>query len=274
MKITKTLPSLLSAVVLALVLSTSAQAQTSQRTFVHRTTTANKSGHITFVSHPSVLSDPNAIIRVTHNWNPPGIPATYLNCIVGVYYAGGSWGIFNQDTSCQMPLDASFNVAVGQGFVHDVTTANTSGHITYLNHPLTNGNPSALVTATHLWKGTYNKSDIGVWYDSFQGKWAIFNEDTTVAMATGMAFSVNVQTASRFAFTLVVPSTTVGHTAVIDHVLLNGNPNAIITLTKNWSAASIYNNSPASVYYDGSKWRVYFDDFKAIAGMAFNVEIH
>ncbi len=273
MKITKTLPSLLSAMVLALVLSPSAQAQTSQRAFVHRTTTANKSGHITYVSHPSVLNDPNAILRVTHNWNPPGIPATYLNCIVGVYYAGGSWGIFNQDPACQMPVDASFNVAVGEGFVHDVATANTNGHITYINHPLANGNPSALVTATPLWKGTYSKSDIGVWYDSLQGKWAIFNEDTTVAMATGMAFGVNVEAASRFAFTLVVPSTNVGHTAVIDHVLLNGNPNAIITLTKNWSAASLYNNSPASVYYDGSKWRVYFDDFTSIAGMAFNVEI-
>lgn len=273
MKTLKNLPSLLGALVLALGLTTAAQAQTAQRSFLHRTTAANKSGHITYVSNPSVLNDPNAVIRVTHNWNAPGVPATYLNCIVGVYYVGSSWGIFNQDTSCQMPLDASFNVAVGEGFQHNVTTTNTVGHITYLDNPLSNGNPSAIVTATHLWKGTYNRSDIGVWYDSSRAKWAIFNEDTSVAMSSGMAFSVNVQTASRFTFTTVVPGSTVGHTAVIDHPLLNGNPNAMVVITKNWSAASIYNNSPASVYYDGTKWRVYFDNFGPIAGMAFNVEI-
>ncbi|KFE64853.1 DUF7452 domain-containing protein [Hyalangium minutum] len=273
MKSLKNMPSLLSAVVLALGVSTAAQAQTAQRSFVHRTTVANKSGHITFVSRPSVLNDPNAVIRVTHNWNPPGLPGVYLNCIVGVYYASGFWGIFNQDTTCQMPLDASFNVAVGEGFVHSVTAANTIGHITYINNPLSNGNPNAIVTATHHWKGTYNKSDIGVWYDSSRAKWAIFNENTTVAMSSGMAFSVNISTASRFSFTAVVPSSTTGHTAVIDHPLLNGNPSAMIIITKNWSAAAIYNNSPASVYYDGTKWRVYFDDFKPIAGMAFNVEI-
>jgi hypothetical protein len=273
MKSLKNLSSLLGALILALGVSTTAQAQTAQRSFLHRTTAANKSGHITYVSHPSVLNDPNAVIRVTHNWNPPGIPGTYLNCIAGVYYAGSSWGIFNQDTACQMPLDASFNVAVGQGFVHTVTAANTSGHITYIDNPLSNGNPNALVTATHHWKGTYNTSDIGVYYDSFRAKWAIFNENTAVAMTSGMAFNVSVSSASRFSFTVVVPSSNVGHTAVLNNPLLNGNPNAVITITKNWTAASVYNNSPASVYYDGSQWRVYFDDFKPIAGMAFNVEI-
>jgi hypothetical protein len=274
MKTPKSFAPLMSALVLVLGLSSSALAQTAQRSFVHAATTANTSAHITTLDHPGLNGDPNAVVTVTHNWNPPGASGVYLNCIFGAYYTGSKWALFNQNTACVMPVGARFNVSVGEGFVHNVSATNSSGHITHIDHPLANGNPSAILTASHLWKGSYNTSDIGLWYDTSRAKWAIFNENTAVAMTTGMAFSVHVQPASRYAFTYVVPAGTVGYTAAIDHVLLNGNPNAVVTLTKNWTAASTYNSSPASVYYDGSKWRVYFNDYTAIANMAFNVEVH
>lgn len=82
-------------------------------------------------------------------------------------------------------------------FVHRATPENISANSTYLNDPLANGNPDAVVSATQNWNpgggsGTYNDHAIGVWYDADAGKWAIFNQDRQ-AMPEGAAFNVVVR---------------------------------------------------------------------------------
>jgi hypothetical protein len=70
----------------------------------------------------------------------------------------------------------------GVRFVHTATAANITGNWTYIDHPLTNENPNAIVLATQNWNpggavGTYNNHPIGVWYASGAKKWAVFNQD-------------------------------------------------------------------------------------------------
>lgn len=170
--------------------------------FVHKATTGNTSGHITTIDYPLTNNKPNAILLVTPNWNPGGVGGTYNNHPIGVYYTGGKWRIFNQDFAA-MPPNAAFNVIVprpGPGeavFVHQASAANTSSHVTFIDHPLTNGNPTALVLVTPNWNpggggGTYNNHPIGVYYDVFSGKWAIFNQNLD-PMPLNAAFNVYVR---------------------------------------------------------------------------------
>ncbi len=91
---------------------------------------------------------------------------------IGVWYDGGAnkWAVFNQDLAA-MPVGADFNVLIpptgADAFVHTATAANIAGHYTYIDHPLTNENPNAIVLVTQNWNpgggsGTYNDHPIGV----------------------------------------------------------------------------------------------------------------
>lgn len=90
------------------------------------------------------------------------------------------------------PDGAAFDAA----FVHRATPENISANSTYLDNPLTNGDPNAIVYVTQNWNpedssGTYNNRPIGVWYDSDRERWAIFNQDRA-AMPEGADFNVGI----------------------------------------------------------------------------------
>lgn len=96
------------------------------------------------------------------------------------------------------PVSADGSGTPGESviLVHRATPGNVSANSTYLDSPLTNGNPDALVSVTQNWNpggdgGTYNDHEIGVWYDSSREKWAIFNQDRA-DMTEGLAFNVIV----------------------------------------------------------------------------------
>ena len=78
------------------------------------------------------------------------------------------------------------NEGIEYPFVHFVTPENISDTFpctTYVDHPLANGNPNAILFATHNWNplgtpsndGKFNNHPIGVWYDEGPQRWAIFN---------------------------------------------------------------------------------------------------
>jgi len=174
--------------------------------FVHKATAVNTLGVGTTLDYPLINSNPNAILLVTQNWNPGGVGGTYNNHPIGVWYGGSKWKIFNENLAT-MPTTAAFNVFIptpGPGigvFVHNATAANISGQITYIDNPLTNSNPNALVLVTPNWNpgGTcpppacqYVTHPIGVfYYGSPIYKWGIFNQDNA-AMPVGAAFNVYV----------------------------------------------------------------------------------
>ncbi len=80
--------------------------------FVHRAVTTNTSGNTTYLNNPLTDSDPGALVILTHNWSADTNSVTKYNTTpVGVYYSGGRWAIFNEDSS-PMGLGRAFNVMV------------------------------------------------------------------------------------------------------------------------------------------------------------------
>jgi hypothetical protein len=200
-----------------------------------------------------------------------------------VYYynAGSQWRIFNQDLAA-MPFNAAFNVLVPNldtsVFVHKATAANIAGHITSLDHPLTNGTPNAIVFVTPNWNpggvgAMYDDHPVGVYY--ITGKWRIFNEDGA-AMPVDAAFNVYVTKAGPGVF---IHTATAGNSGgdytILDNPLTNNNPDAIILVTQNYSPSGVYNPHPVGVYYSGGRWRIFNQDITAIpANAAFNVYVY
>src|SRR3712207_2446098 len=84
-------------------------------------------------------------------------------------------------------------------FVHHATPENITDHWTYIDHPLANDDPKAVLYVTPNWNPhgekhtVHTPHPIGVWYHYDRGRWAIFNQDKA-AMAVGAHFNVAVLT--------------------------------------------------------------------------------
>ena len=255
--------------------------------FVHTATTANITRNWTEFDHPLTNNNPNAIVHVTQNWNPGGSSGQYNNHSIGVWYRSttGRWVIFNQDLAA-MPTGAGFNVLIpatgSDTFVHAATAANITENWTYIDHPLTNDNPNAIVLVTQNWNpggtgGTYNNHPIGVWYAHGTKKWAVFNQDLA-AMPVGAAFNVLIPTVDTSVFVHIARAGNIsGNYTLIDHPLTNNAPNAIVLVTQNWNPSGVgntYNNHPIGVWYSSNaqKWSVFNQDLAAMpVDAAFNV---
>lgn len=172
-------------------------------------------------------------------------------------------------------------------FVHQATSDNSSGDFTLIDHPLSNNNPGALlfVTANQRPDGVYTPIDshlIGVWYDSWAGKWGIFNEDQApMVIAThyaGPAFNVTV-------FAGATPSTSFVHTTtpqnlsgfLTEPVGSSSDPSTRLLVTQNFNPSGgdgTYNNHPIGVSYDPdyAQWFIYQEDVSQMPqGASFNV---
>ena len=94
------------------------------------------------------------------------------------------WAIFNQDMAA-VPAGTAFGVVVppaDEGFVHRAEPANTVGNATYVDDPLTNGEPDAEVSVTQNWNpgggnGVYNDHPVAALYDGDVDRWFVYNKD-------------------------------------------------------------------------------------------------
>jgi hypothetical protein len=105
---------------------------------------------------------------------------------VGYKFTNNKWFLANSD-GINMPTNSKF-FTYNQDYSRNVfnlkvTTANTQGNVTVIDHPLLNGNPCALPTVTQVAPFGLlgpvfgnNPHHIGIFYSSL-GKWAIFNQD-------------------------------------------------------------------------------------------------
>ncbi|GEM_PF-269571 len=85
---------------------------TSTTAFIQTTTVANLSGDLTYINNSLCNGDPNAMLIVTHCFNPGGSGiASFNNHPIGVYYNGSQWGIYNDDGAI-MATNVAFNVLV------------------------------------------------------------------------------------------------------------------------------------------------------------------
>ena len=247
--------------------------------FVHVSTDANRSGDYTIIDHPLTNNNPNAIVFVTQNSTPGGFSGVVNSPLLGVWYTGSKWTIFNQDLAT-MPKGVAFNVLIPDAsagaFVHTANAGNTDVHVTTIDNPLTNNNPNAFLLVTQNYSpgggsGTYNNHPVQVTYLS--GRWFILNQDFA-NMPSGASFNVLVLSRGPDAFvhtTTAENTNTVGW-SYIDSSLTNGNPNAIVLVTQN--GAGGVNNHPLGVRYDilYRQWAVfnrYSTDMPA--GRTFNV---
>jgi len=84
---------------------------TTTAAFTQVATAANVSGDTTFINNTLCNDDPNAILIITPNWNPHGSTGNFWTKVVGVWYNGSKWGIFNEDGSA-MSAGPAFNVLI------------------------------------------------------------------------------------------------------------------------------------------------------------------
>ena len=168
--------------------------------FVHRATGANSRGDYTYLDYPSINGNPAAVILAAPSPGRGEQAGTAYGHNIGVWYEPEEeqWAIFNQDLTA-VPAGSAFEVAVppaDEGFVHRAVQENTVGNATYLDNPLTNGEPDAEVSVTQNWNpgggdGVYNDHPVGALYDKDVEKWFVYNEDDA-RVPEGAAFNVAV----------------------------------------------------------------------------------
>jgi hypothetical protein len=104
-------------------------------------------------------------------------------------------------TTIDLRGDAAIRVAGagvashGPVFIHRAGSANITGHITTIDHPLANGDPNAILLVTHNFTADnsstrYEPTAVGVWYDG--SRWTIYHENTSIPMPAGRAFNVMI----------------------------------------------------------------------------------
>jgi len=85
---------------------------TATAAFTQFAVATNTSSDLTIIFNPLCDNDPNAILVVTHNYNPGNsLGFVVYNHTVGVFYNGSHWTIYNEDLS-NMPTNVAFNVLV------------------------------------------------------------------------------------------------------------------------------------------------------------------
>ena len=169
--------------------------------------------------------------------------------------------------------------SLGVQFVHVATAANSDLHTTLIDHPLTNGNPAAMIIVTPNYtpgvvSGTLGNDHIGVFYNGTKSQWGIYNEDGTTMLA-GTAFNVIIPSPGSNIF-VQTASTTASFTT-IDNAITNGNPNAMLFVTPNYNPGNIGGtnaNFPVAVLYNNilNQWQIINQTgLDMAAGTAFNV---
>jgi hypothetical protein len=200
----------------------------------------------------------------------------------------GAWYGDSPRIPASLPLDLPVLAippasSVGVQFVHVATAANIDAHTTIIDHPLTNGNPGAIILVTPngnpggISATTYHSHYIGVFFNITQNKWGIYDEDGA-AMTAGDAFNVLVPTAGAGVFVQTVSAA--ANSTTIDNPLTNGNPNASILVTPVWNPGGGVSGTnadyPISVLYNTilNKWTIFNQNGGVMpAGTSFNVFI-
>jgi hypothetical protein len=250
--------------------------------YVHFVTSKNTVSSSSILDHPLLNGNPNAIFFVTHNWNPGGVGNIYNNYNIGVFFDGIAWRIYNLGFE-YFEKGASFNVFIptpgANVFVHTAAVGNTTGNATRITHPLTDGDPSAMLLITpNLNPGggpsVLNNSPVGVYYTGAQ--WAVFNQNTAV-MTNGASFNVMVLPAGAGFVHTATSGNTSFNTTRINNPLTDNRPNALLFITPNWNPGGVggtYVNFPVGVYYSSFGQAAIFNENVSGSmpiGAAFNV---
>ena len=253
---------------------------------VHVTTHTSQScsplGACTYIAGTSWwFNHPESLHLVTSNLNPGG-------GLAGVYFAASIGSAPHPDFPLERVLMASPHSLVPEGaafnlltvreaqtcfYAHTATAGNIVSNVTFLDHPLMNGDPGAFLLV--LSDGAEPPTNVGVFYDSGRSQWGIFNEDLS-AMAIGRRFSAYVNGCDiglglRGPITCTAPVGEIcGGTGTL---IAPGDPHAKILLTQRWTGVGVYNPHPIGVFYDpfDQAWKVFNED---LADMPLNARFN
>lgn len=225
-------------------------------TFVHTVSASNIVSNWTVLDNPATNNNPSAILIVTQNWGSSGV---YHNKAIGVWYSGGKWNIFNQNsTAMSASAGTKFNVLVKQpsdkAFV--VTASSISGHVGNLSNAALNGNANAklLITQNYGVSSVYNNNPIGLWYN---GNWTVYNQNNA-AMPTNAQFNVVVDDK----ISIVTASAPSGNSYLFSLPSTDNQPDALVFASQYWT--SVYNTSEIGLWYTGGKWAVFNQNLAAM----------
>jgi hypothetical protein len=270
-----------------ILLTFGASAQNRSVFFVHFTNELNTSTYVTYLDHELLNNNPDAIIQITQNWNPPLGSGVINDHVTAVYYepAYNQWAIYNEDFAV-LPYGAAFNVMVvlsdaAENFVHVADKGNINGNWTTLPSTTNTSNSTGLVFETHNWNtygtgGVYNDYNTGVWYEG--STWAVFNQSEASQVANA-SYNIAMPGTNMHAYMhTVTEENNVGLDAysVLDHPQLNGHPEAIVIATQNWGSIGYYNDEAIGVWYDetAQRWVLYNQSIVQIPiGSMYNILI-
>ena len=258
-----------------LLLFSSILSYSQEQMFVHTATASTIVGNITIIDNPDINGDPTARLLITHNYNPPGSPGVFNDNISGIRFNNveQKWVIYNEFDTVDIVEGSSYNIYIAQGdevfeHIHDAPTQ-PHPFYSYLDHPELNGDPGKNVVITNYWNpnGVANQKKYGTFYDEIELKWVLYTENFTNPL-NGVAFFVGVEGTNVDAIRHeATPGSIVGNLSIIDHPLLNNNPEAVVVLTHNWGIAGDSSNvvidKNLGVTYSGSNWAVHLEDQSA-----------
>ncbi|MCX6246599.1 MAG: T9SS type A sorting domain-containing protein [Bacteroidetes bacterium] len=248
--------------------------------YVHQNHASNCSGDYTILDGTIIGTDMADHILFTHLYGPDYLHSTYMTKSHGLWYTGSEWSIFNE-TQAAIDTGLAFNVlnpkTNGTTFMHTVTLANSTGNWSDIDDPLLNGNSTAVFFISKTWEnGVYDSAHVGIWYDSFNSKWAVYNEDAATPLKEGSTYNIFVPAdgTSFYKHTANSPY----YITELDNPLLNGNPDARIFVVHDYTNNSLtqgYINDEIGVWYSGAGWTIYNEDpsHPFFVGATFNVLI-
>ena len=205
------------------------------------------------------------------------------NNLVAGYGSVVAGGIGNQAAGSQSSVGGgTFNTASGT----NSTVPGGSNNLASGSASLAAGNRAkALHDGAFVWSDSQNADFTSTANDQFavRAQNGIMIQGTTTTLdlrGDGAIRVAGAGVASRgpvFIHRATAVNTS-GHITTIDHPLANGDPNAILLVTHNFSAdtaATPYEPNSVGVWYDGSHWTIYHENTSAAmpVGRAFNVMI-
>lgn len=138
-------------------------------------------------------------------------------------------------------------------FGHAAAPDTISSHITWIDHPASNGAPNADLFVTPNFDGDLGNPAValehpfGTWY--FGSGWSVFNEDLA-AMPPWVDFNVFAPAAGSGLFRHTASAANISAFATqLDHASLNDLPDRIVLATQNFNAGGEYNPHPTGVFF-------------------------
>jgi len=168
-------------------------------------------------------------------------------------------------------LYSSLIIAQNPLFVHTADAGNIVSDASYLDHPDLNGNPNAQLIVSHNWNpngigGTFNDKATGLFYDSGNEQWGVYNEDAS-AMIEESSYNIYIGEGPEM-FEHIATSENVidNYFTVLDHPILNGNPDANLTISTYYNPNSLRNEERYGVFYylTFEKWAIYAESLLPI----------